>query len=269
MPAQLHRSDPRILGRRTLRRDHRTLAGMLRPGLAVLDVGCGTGAITGGIAEAVGLGGRVVGVDRDESLLELARADHAALPNLRFERGDATALPFHSEFDIVTAARTLQWIADPARAIASMKRAAKPGGLVIVLDYAHERNEWSPEPPAPFNRFYRAFLAWREGNGWDNRMADHMPELFRSAGLAGIESDPQDEIARRGDPDFRDRGALWSEVIENIGPQLVQANLLAESELTEARAAYGSWVNESLVRQTLAMTAVRGTVRKLPLILPV
>lgn len=42
MAAQSHRSDPRILGRRTLQRDHRHLARLLRPGLAVLDVGCGT-----------------------------------------------------------------------------------------------------------------------------------------------------------------------------------------------------------------------------------
>src|SRR6516164_2145961 len=107
MPAQSHRSDPRILGRRTLQRDHRCLAELLRPGLAVLDVGCGTGAITAGAAKAVGPHGHVVGIDRDEALLELARAEHAMIPNLRFEYGDVTTLTFGTEFDIVTAARTL------------------------------------------------------------------------------------------------------------------------------------------------------------------
>src|SRR5690349_17877386 len=134
MSAQSHRSDPRILGRRTLERDHRQLAGMLRPGQSVLDVGCGTGAITAGIAKAVGTDGQVVGIDRDEALLELARTEHASLPNLRFERGDVTSLTATAQFDVVTAARTLQWIADPALAISKMKQAAKASGMLVVLD---------------------------------------------------------------------------------------------------------------------------------------
>ena len=98
-------SDPRILGCRTLQQDQRYLATLLRPGMAVLDIGCGTGAITAGIAEVVGPQGCVVGVDRDAGLLELAGKQHGAVPNLRFEFGDATSLSFHSQFDIVTAAR--------------------------------------------------------------------------------------------------------------------------------------------------------------------
>src|SRR5262245_45220375 len=113
MSSQSHRSDPRILGRRTLDRDHRCLAELLRPGMSVLDVGCGTGAITSGIARAVGPNGRVVGVDRDEALLEIARIEHGAISNLRFEAGDAAALNFRGEFDIVSSSRALQWMRDP------------------------------------------------------------------------------------------------------------------------------------------------------------
>src|SRR5215467_3542294 len=117
MAAQSHRSDPRILGRRTLQRDHRGLAELVHPGLSVLDVGCGTGAITAGAAKAVGPHGYVVGIDRDEVLLEVARTEHAKVPNLRFEYGDVTTLTFCAQFDVVSAARTLQWIAEPALAI--------------------------------------------------------------------------------------------------------------------------------------------------------
>jgi ubiquinone/menaquinone biosynthesis C-methylase UbiE len=117
MRAQSHRSDPRILGRRTLQRDHRCLAELLRPGLSVIDVGCGSGAITAGIARAVGPHGSVLGIDRDPALLELARTEHALLPNLQLECGDATTLQVEAQFDIVTAARTLQWTAEPALAV--------------------------------------------------------------------------------------------------------------------------------------------------------
>src|ERR1019366_3444221 len=174
---QQHQSDTRVLNRRTLQNDHRYLATLLRPGLSVLDVGFGTGAITVGIAAAVGPEGSVVGVDRDEDLLARAREEHTAIPNLRFEHGDATSLTFKEQFDIVTAARTLQWIADPGLAVRRMKAAAKPGGLVVVLDYNLAANEWEPDPPAAFRDFYQAFLDWREANHWDNKMADHLPGL--------------------------------------------------------------------------------------------
>ncbi len=260
MPAQSHQSDPRILGRRTLQRDHRCLATLLRPDIAVLDIGCGTGAITSGIARAVGTQGHVVGVDRDAGLSELARREHGTLTNLHFENGDATNLNFRSQFDIVTAARTLQWIAEPSLAVANMKKAAKPSGIVLVLDYNHMRNEWEPDPPAEFKIFYRAFLGWRQANHWDNEMGDRLPELFRSAGLVDVESHIQDEVVGRGEPEFVERTALWSEVIENVGEQIAKVGLCTESQLREAQGCYNSWLKTDLMRQTLSMRAVTGKV---------
>jgi ubiquinone/menaquinone biosynthesis C-methylase UbiE len=258
--SQSHQSDPRILGRRTLQRDHRHLAGLLHPGLSVLDVGCGTGAITAGIAEAVGPRGSAIGVDRDAGLLELARRSHAGLPNLHFEEGDATTLIFRDRFDIVTAARTLQWIAHPGQAVLSMKQAARPSGLLVVLDYNHALNEWAPDPPAAFQTFYRAFLAWREAHGWDNQMANRLPELFRSAGLLDVESHLQDEVAERGQPEFDEHAELWSRVIENVGGQIVREQFLSAVQLQEAGESYRAWAQSQLIAQTLAMRTVAGRV---------
>ncbi len=258
--AQSHRSDPRILSRRTLQQDHRYLAGLLRPGLSVLDVGCGTGTITAGIAKAVGPQGFVVGVDRDRSLLAIAGPEHHSAPNLRFEYGDATSLTFRARFDVVTAARTLQWVSDPAVAILRMKRAAKPSGMVVVLDYNHAVNEWEPDPPFVFRVFYRAFLAWRNANRWDNEMGEHLPGLFHSAGLIEVESHVQDEVAERGAPQFGEQASLWSQVIENVGEQLTRAGFLKESQLREASECYDAWVQTELVKQTLIMRTVVGRV---------
>ena len=69
MSQQSHRSDPRILNRRTLQRDHPYLARVLRTGMEILDVGCGTGAITADIAKAVGPDGMALGIDRDDASL--------------------------------------------------------------------------------------------------------------------------------------------------------------------------------------------------------
>src|SRR6516164_7343274 len=134
MSQQLHRSDPRILNRRSLQRDHSYLPRVLRTGMTILDVGCGTGAITADIAKAVGPGGMVLGIDRDDANLAIAIQQHSRIGNLRFESADILTLDvgnrFHANFDIVTAARTVQWISEPERAIVNMKKAAKPEGHV-------------------------------------------------------------------------------------------------------------------------------------------
>jgi SAM-dependent methyltransferase len=175
-------------------------------------------------------------------------------------RGDATSLTFRAEFDIVTAARTLQWIADPRLAISNMKQAARPGGLLVVLDYSHTKNQWEPSPPDEFKRFYEAFLAWRYANGWDNEMADHLPDLFRSAGLTDIESHLQTEVAERGQPDFDGQAALWSDVIEHVDEQLVTAGFSTKQQVRDAHERYLPWKKTRLVKQTLAMWAVTGIV---------
>jgi SAM-dependent methyltransferase len=182
------------------------------------------------------------------------------IPNLRFECGDVTTLTFREQFDIVSAARTLQWIADPALAVSKMKQAAKPSGVLVVLDYNHTSNHWLPDPPSEFELFYNAFLAWRHANRWDNEMADHLPELFRSVGLVEVKSQVQDEIVERGGPAFAEQAALWSQVIENVGVQLATAGFCTKRQLEEARESYDSWTKAALLKQTLAMRAVTGLV---------
>jgi SAM-dependent methyltransferase len=258
MSEQSHRSDPRVLNRRTLQRDHRRLAGLLRPGMSVLDVGCGTGAITAGIARVAGPEGHVLGVDRDGTLLAVARQEHQDVQNLSFENGDALTLPFEDRFDIVTAARTLQWISQPDVAIMRMKKAARPGGRIVVLDYNHQNNLWEPDPPAEFRRFYKAFLDWRTANHWDNQIADRLPDLFCSAAIKDVRIHLDDETVQRGDRDFTDATAIWTRVVQAIGPLIVAAGFLQERDRLQAENCYQDWVRSSLRKQTLSMRTVEG-----------
>jgi ubiquinone/menaquinone biosynthesis C-methylase UbiE len=106
--------------------------------MSVLDVGCGSGAITRGIADAVGGAGRVVGIDISEQLLALALTTHGGPPNLEFEIADVTRHRYRDEFDVVTAARVLQWLADPrCGAARAWSPPPSPAGRIIVLDYNH------------------------------------------------------------------------------------------------------------------------------------
>ncbi len=258
MSSQHHQSDPKVLDRRTLQRDHRVLAGLLRPGMAVLDVGCGTGAISRGIALAVGTSGSVVGVDRDRGLIERARAANADVTNLRFVEADVASLIFADEFDIVTAARTLQWIADLDGALRAMTRAAKPGGLLIVLDYNHALNAWDPAPPAPFAEFYERFLSWREANGWDNEVANHSAALFGNGGLQQVRVLDQTEAADRSSEAFDQAAGLWLEVIDRLGPTLATAGACDAALLDTARTSYDEYRRTTLRTVTLAMKATVG-----------
>ena len=264
MSQQSHRSDPRILNRRTLRRDHRYLASVLRSGMDILDVGCGTGAITADIARAVGPDGTALGIDRDDANLAGAVQQYGGMENLRFETVDVLALGerFNNSFHIVTAARTIQWISEPQLAISNMKKAAKPGGRVIILDYNLDETRWDPDPPVDFLRFYKAFLNWRSVNRWDNQMASHLSALFHSEGLVDVASYPSDELVRRGDPDFFDAYAsgIWLYVIQTLGPKLVQEGFLEENERICAETDYGVYVRDTLQLQRHSMSTVEGWV---------
>jgi len=226
--------------------------------MAVLDVGAGTGAITAGIAGAVGPSGSVLGIDRDETMIRLAREHHAGVANLAFELLDVLELCDEARFDVVTAARALQWIEDPARALQRMHAATQPRGMVVVLEYTHADLVWEPAPPEPVRRFYDAFLAWRDANGWDNRLGDHLPALVADAGFRDVGVTVQDEVATRGDPGFADALELWQRVMESMGATIVGAGFLAQADLDAARAAHRSWSEHDARLQRMVLRAVYG-----------
>src|SRR5215471_21044079 len=90
----------------------------LEPGMTLLDVGCGPGSITRGLAERVAPG-QVVGVDLSRETLAAARQDAAArgLTNLQYEEGSVYRLS-HAEgsFDVVYAHQVIQHLREPAAA---------------------------------------------------------------------------------------------------------------------------------------------------------
>ena len=249
-----------FLDTRSLAADHPNLAALLRPGMAVLDVGCGTGAITRGIAQAVSPDGAVVGIDINADLIARASAASAGQRNLRFETADIYEERWAAAFDVVTSARVLQWLADPARAIAAMVRAARPGGMIAVLDYDYLRAHWEPALPPSVQRFFRAFLDWRADAGMDNAIGAHLPRLFEQAGLAGVRAVDQREVATARDADYQRRIALWPGVIATRGHQVVADGWLTEAERALAEEDIRRWIAASGPAQSLFLSSVTGTV---------
>jgi hypothetical protein len=130
---------------------------------------------------------------------------------------------------------------------------------VIVLDYDHTRIAWEPALPDDAQRFYDAFLRWREEAGMDNRMAEHLPEMFAGAGLVEIDVSPQHEVAAFGDPDFAEAAALWGQVAATRGHQLVADGALPEHARAAAQRAFDAWAEGTGPRrQAMHLVAVTG-----------
>ena len=99
-------------------------------GKRVLDAACGEGY---GSALLAGVAQNVLGVDIADSAIAHAQSRYAALPNLRFERGDCTALAVPDEsFDLIASFETLEHVQAQEQLLAGFARALAPGGLLIV-----------------------------------------------------------------------------------------------------------------------------------------
>jgi ubiquinone/menaquinone biosynthesis C-methylase UbiE len=255
--ADLPLSAAAVLDRRSLESDFKRLHEILPPGQSVLDVGCGTGAITAGIARAVAPG-PVIGLDSGHHLIEQARHAYGDIPNLVFETGDVYRLQYRDRFDIVCAARVLQWLDRPQEALQSMIVAAKPGGRVVVLDYNHEKAVLMPEPPASMLSFRATYLRWRAQAGMDNAIADHLADIFLALGLKDIQVTQQHELAHRADADFAERILLWAEVAASRGKQLVAEGFITEHERNRAEADFRAWAEQRAESQKFYLLCVEG-----------
>ena len=106
----------------------------LKPGIKVLDVGCGPGSLTVDIAKHIQPGGKVTAIENVPEPLEGARrlAEQEGV-EVTFEVADAMQLPYpDDEFDLVFAHQVLQHVARPIDMLKEMKRVVKPGTGVVA-----------------------------------------------------------------------------------------------------------------------------------------
>ena len=153
----------------------------------VLDIGCGTGAVTLDITRQTD--GEVVGIDIDRGKLRVARETLVDAPGVGLAQADATHLPFgNGTFDLVVFNLVLIYVADQQAAVDEMARVTRSGGHVLATmepDYAGIISY----PEDPFMPLMRENL---ESIGADLFTGRKLKTLFTRAGLeteVGIETE--------------------------------------------------------------------------------
>ncbi len=127
-----------------------------QPGERVLDIGCGFGDATRQIAELVGPGGRVLGVDASPRFVDVASREARAegFENVSFEAADVEAASFGADFDLAFARFGTMFFANPVAAMRHVRGALVPGGrLCMVVWRQKAENDWMYRVEQAVERF--------------------------------------------------------------------------------------------------------------------
>jgi len=252
-----HQTGNKIFDNRSLEVDYPTVIPLIKKGMRVLDVGCGTGAISNGIAKLVGSSGHVIGIDNTEKFIASGSESYKDTLNLELIYSDLFDYKSDVGFDLIVSARTLQWLNNPREALKKMQSLLRPGGQVSILDYNHELLEWQPSPPKSMQIFYDAFLKWRADAGMNNRIADDLAGYFDEVNFESIEIFNSDEVYSRSDDNFIERIGIWSKVAGL--KQIVEEGYISENLRLKAIEEYDQWVKTDAKKMIMKLNEVRGT----------
>jgi SAM-dependent methyltransferase len=215
----------------------------LRPGLSLLDVGCGPGTITVDLARLVAPGS-VTGLDASGEVVTQARAlaADAEGTNVRFEVGDLFALRYDdASFDVVHAHQVLQHLVDPVAALVELRRVLRPEGVLAARDSDYSAFVWAPADPA-LDRWIEIYLAVTARNGHNARIGPALLGLAHAAGFADVEVSSTSWTF--ADPESRRWwGGLWADRVQysRFAEQAVGYGLSDIKELQSIAEAFATW----------------------------
>jgi len=159
----------------------------LRPGMSLMDCGCGPGSITLDFAELVSPG-KVVGFDIEPIQIERANSLREArnFENIRFEVGDVTDLQFPEEsFDVVFAHGVIEYLEDPVQVFKGMRYVLRDGGILAL-----RHGDWGGFLFAPEDskaaKFFDLFVQLMKTDGGDPFFGRNQISYLRQAGFSEI-----------------------------------------------------------------------------------
>jgi ArsR family transcriptional regulator len=159
-----------------------------RPFQSFLDIGTGTGRI---LVLFHPLYERAVGVDASADMLAIARAnlDRADVANAQVRLGEIYSLGLPREsFDLIAIHQVLHFLDDPGRAIAEAARVLRPGGRLLVVDFAPHELEFLRDKHAHrrLGFTHAAVRQWMEGAGLTVERIDDLPPRRKGGGALTV-----------------------------------------------------------------------------------
>ena len=160
----------------------------LKPGMNIIDVGCGPGSITLGIAKAVAPG-LVTGIDHDSVNIEKAEglAEETGIENAAFKEGDVLPLPFEDKsFDGAFENNVFTHLAgNSVQCAKEVYRTIKTGGFFGARDADADSVVWG-NISEPIKKLDSLFKLWHKSRGSDITLGKRLPAVLREAGFINI-----------------------------------------------------------------------------------
>ena len=192
----------------------------------VLEVGCGTGAMSRFLAQREDFNGQVIGVDQSSRFIEAAnRFAHGEKIGQRigFAIGDAHCLDFPvGHFDAVIAHTLISHVTEPIRVLSEMARVTRPGGTVAIFDGDYASLTFAL-PDHGFGQ--RMDMALADATFNNPRIMRDLPRLLPEQGLETVDA-WGDVVVETG------TGSYFRSFAETYAPYVVSSGLLAEDAVT-------------------------------------
>lgn len=152
---------------------------LLKPGESLLDVGCGTGAVTIPAKKRVGQTGKAAGIDPAPEMIAVASQKASRLGlEIDFRLGVIESLPYpDATFDVVTSSLMMHHLPHDlqVKGLAEIYRVLKPGGRLLIVDLI--------KPGASFLKQFLAALAFHHGLKFG---IEDLPEMLKTAGFSTV-----------------------------------------------------------------------------------
>ena len=220
----------------------------IQPGMACLEVGCGGGDLACDMARLLGPAGKVVATDIDEKKLEIAAQEAKAqqLTNVEFRLADITESDPGTSFDLVHARFLLTHLPNPAQALARMRQALRPGGIVVIEDIDFRGHFSHPDTPALW-RYVELYTETVRRRGADANIGPRLPALLHETGFENVRMNVVQPAGSEGEVKL-----LNPLTMENIADAVLAEGLASADEV------------DRLVAELYEFARTPGTVASMP-----
>ncbi len=208
--------------------DEGTMRQMASLGVATggrcLEVGAGTGTVARWLSARVGREGQVIATDVDTRFLEDLGA------NVEVRSHDIVKEPLEERaFDFIHARAVLEHLPERKRVLEKLRRALKPGGLVLVEDIVMPPPATHPQVPV-LTRVLKAFIAGFRAAGANPDYGLELPSDLVEAGLSDVRYEARVPVITTGTP----TATFYELSLEEVRERFVAAGLLTADEVQEA-----------------------------------